>query len=47
MQTGKKEWVRPTLEILQVKATAAEGEQRWQFVWDGDFWKRETFAMVS
>lgn len=47
MKAAKKTWVRPSLEALHVKATAADGHETWQFVWDGDFWKRELFAATS
>jgi hypothetical protein len=36
----KKTWTTPDLIILDVKSTMATGDI-WQFVQDGDFWKRE------
>ncbi|MBN2982581.1 MULTISPECIES: hypothetical protein [Cohnella] len=35
----KKEWVEPALEVLSVKFT--EADHFWEFVWDGDFYKRQ------
>ncbi|MBO7746808.1 hypothetical protein I8J29_21565 [Paenibacillus sp. MWE-103] len=38
-QDGKKAWTTPSLIVLSVKETKASGD-KWQFVQDGDFWKR-------
>jgi hypothetical protein len=36
----KKTWTAPDLIILDVKSTMATGNN-WQFLQEGDFWKRE------
>lgn len=38
-QADKKRWGVPTLDVLEVKETQADGY--WRFVESGDFWKRE------
>ncbi|MCI3927127.1 hypothetical protein MO973_43840 [Paenibacillus sp. TRM 82003] len=43
----KKTWVPPTLEVLSVDRTNATGDKVWEFVWDGDFWKRQEMTMIS
>ncbi|QHT61836.1 hypothetical protein GXP70_18865 [Paenibacillus lycopersici] len=42
-QQGKKAWEAPRLDVLDIRNTE-HGGLDWQFIWDGDFWKREVLS---